>query len=128
MNKRIKNQQNQCYPIRRKLSGDLNGLLTDEQQQFLYKLIGFSCQVNKQVNVTSLISDFADLQNLPGSELNEACQFLDNLMDTYPLLSSIIIRPGRHFMHAFVKHRWHCTFLLAVPKRTHKQNDIGNQQ
>lgn len=53
--------------------------------------------MNKRVNISSPISAFADLQNLPGSELNEACQILDNLMDTYPLLSSIIIRPGRHF-------------------------------
>lgn len=59
----------------------------------------FNCQVNKQVTITSLISAFADVQNLPGSELNEAYQILDNLMDTYPLLSSIIIRQGRHFLH-----------------------------
>lgn len=57
----------------------------------------FYRQVNKKVNITSLITAFADLQNLPGSELNEACQIMSNLMDTYPLLSSIIIRPGRHF-------------------------------
>lgn len=59
------------------------------------------------------------MQNLSGSELNDPYQILDTLMDTYPLLSSIIIRSGRHFLHANIKHGWQ-TFLLAVPKRTHK--------
>ncbi|TNM89141.1 ETS-related transcription factor Elf-3 [Takifugu flavidus] len=35
----------------------------------------------------------ADLQSFPGSELNETCQILDNLLDNFPLLSTIIIRP-----------------------------------
>lgn len=62
--------------------------------------------MNKQVNITSLISAFADLQNLSGSELNDPYQILDTLMDTYPLLSSIIIRSGKHFLHANIKHGW----------------------
>lgn len=51
-----------------------------------------------------LISAFTDLQNLPGPELNEACLILDNMMDTFPLLSSIVMRHGRHFLHAHVKY------------------------
>lgn len=47
------------------------------------------------VNLTFLIQAFADLQSYPGSELNETCQILDNLLDNFPLLSTIIIRPGK---------------------------------
>lgn len=120
MNKRIKNQQNIHDIIHCKESSlaILLASLPMNSNTFCTNWIK-KVKVNKQVNITSLISSFADLQNLPGSDLNEACQILDNLMDTYPLLSSIIIRPGRHFLHANIKHGW-LTFLLAVPKRTHK--------
>lgn len=48
------------------------------------------------VFICFLTSAFADLQNLPGPpELNDTCQILDNLLDNFPLLSTIIIRPGR---------------------------------
>lgn len=59
------------------------------------------------VNLTFLIEAFADLQSFPGSELNETCQILDNLLDNFPLLSTIIIRPGKYFPHANIKHRTH---------------------
>lgn len=52
------------------------------------------------VNLTFLIQAFADMQSFQGSELNETCQILDNLLDNFPLLSTIIIRPGKYFPHA----------------------------
>lgn len=103
--------------MQKRQSGDLNASLLINSNIFCIKRLIFNCQENKQVNIKSLISAFGDLQNLPASELNEACQILDNLMDTYPLLSSIIIRQGRRFLHDCVKHGW-LTLQQVVPKRT----------